>query len=887
MSKIHTLDRVTELLGRWLSKIRLNNAISYFDINIVSEDLAAKLLNEIYDWNLINLNLETTIQNPSIDLGDKDNGICVQVTSSTDILKIYKTVDSYLEHKLDEIYPNLFILILNQNSLKYEKDGPEIFGRFTLSKSNFEKLKDYANIHDKKNEIEIEPNMSEDDIERIKQLNKDRTKFTECLEDLRNSIVGIVFISYEHFRRKLKKALEPRAFDSFETHINNFLDISNIKFDKKKNIITDKDLILKIKKIQLNKPTIFGRILSFLESNFSDNNISIIESYLNLGAEAQEAITSEIQEKYSIKKLSRIEKKIIPEYLKSQEAKFSSTKTFLHLDQMPFYKVYYPISIQTNSQVIRHVDAIKILKPSISSNNKYTTIIGNAGSGKSTLTKHIFLNAITNYLGIPIVIELRKLNDYNGTLYEYICEKLFFNEIDSSDKILIEYFKLGKMLFLFDGFDEIYTQNKQRITDNLEMFIDKFNTNNFVITSRPGTSINMFHRFKHYEVLELLDNEVLEFVKQQVFEEERANNIIKTILTPKNQNHAGFLRNPLLLSMFIFTFNDYPEIPDQKISFYGNIFRTLYEQHDARIKQGFQRERITRFQRSHFESLLKVFSFMTYFQGKFEFSINDLDSIFNQIRLKASRMPSFQNNDMLYDLQVGISILIEDGLTYRFPHRSLQEYFASAHIHDLSDKVKRKILSEGLDKIVNKSQDSTLNFWELCYEFDHVLFVESFLLPNLNKLFIESESQTRYELFKCIVSKFKLTLTIKSKSKKRSIIRAIQNFLINYNFSQKDMNILAFLDIAIETNFWIEPEKRNRINIYLYSKQIVRKDIDSDDISLFEYIEDLEFINVLNHVGFVDFILKVNENVEKAYTRISNENLKNHEQDGNWLNYIN
>jgi len=60
----------------------------------VAEDLSRSLLNEIYDYQLENLNYEKN-NYPGIDLGDKENNIGFQVTSRRDIRKIQDSLEKF------------------------------------------------------------------------------------------------------------------------------------------------------------------------------------------------------------------------------------------------------------------------------------------------------------------------------------------------------------------------------------------------------------------------------------------------------------------------------------------------------------------------------------------------------------------------------------------------------------------------------------------------------------------------------------------------------------------------------------------------------------------------------------------------------------------------
>lgn len=100
------IDLIIELLSKWHSKIVLNNALSYYDINRVSENLVLKILNLSFGLHLEDLNKEKT-NYPGIDLGDMiKSKTAYQVTSRLDSQKILKTLRTFVkeEFKLNKKY---------------------------------------------------------------------------------------------------------------------------------------------------------------------------------------------------------------------------------------------------------------------------------------------------------------------------------------------------------------------------------------------------------------------------------------------------------------------------------------------------------------------------------------------------------------------------------------------------------------------------------------------------------------------------------------------------------------------------------------------------------------------------------------------------------------
>lgn len=120
---MYNSKEIIEQITYNLNLIRLNiesfNKLSLYDLNIYSEDFFCKLLNVVFDYNLENLNSKDK-NTVSIDLGDTQQRVCFQVTSSNDREKIQNTIDKFEQYKLYDSYDDLYILIL-KNKGNYKK----------------------------------------------------------------------------------------------------------------------------------------------------------------------------------------------------------------------------------------------------------------------------------------------------------------------------------------------------------------------------------------------------------------------------------------------------------------------------------------------------------------------------------------------------------------------------------------------------------------------------------------------------------------------------------------------------------------------------------------------------------------------------------------------
>jgi len=96
-------------------------------------------------------------------------------------------------------------------------------------------------------------------------------------------------------------------------------------------------------------------------------------------------------------------------YLKYAKLTHEKIKTLLYRHEAKdIYSFYECVGLSRNEKTINTSNINNVLKV-----GKRIIITGTGGSGKSVMMKHFFLSALQNTHYIPVLIELRGLNEYD------------------------------------------------------------------------------------------------------------------------------------------------------------------------------------------------------------------------------------------------------------------------------------------------------------------------------------------------------------------------------------------------------------------------------------------------------------------------------------------
>lgn len=483
-------------------------------------------------------------------------------------------------------------------------------------------------------------------------------------------------------------------------------------------------------------------------------------------------------------------------YLSESYDKYSKVKSILYRTEPKLLRGFYvtPDLRFGRNNDINGSDIDKLLDIS-----NFLIIQGTGGLGKSTFMKYLFIEELDRHDLIPILLELKDLNNLKD---DYDICNLIFNQLCGLDvefnyECLQYALKSGCFLFLLDGFDEIFSSKKNTFLMKINKFCDSYPTNYYIISTRPCSDFVEFQRFSVLQLCEFSKDQAVTAIKKSYFYEDIKANFAKELDDSLYEKHKSFASNPLLLNMMLLTYENYTNFPDQLHIFYAHAFDTLYTRHNA-TKVAYKREFKTNLSDDNFKKAFSNFCFITYLSGETEFLYDDLISYLNKAKLNSL---NYNCQDMVYDLVENVCVIQREGLYYRFVHTPFQEYFAAIFLKEQTDKNLRELSIKFINKDPYRSINDTV--FSMLYDMSTERTEQNILLPLITKIEDEIGGNT-YDIY---FDEFKPVFTfglfeskdinlILVKCNDKSIITFIKKFAYRYktvDTKEADNNLYQYL----------------------------------------------------------------------------------------------
>ena len=376
-------------------------------------------------------------------------------------------------------------------------------------------------------------------------------------------------------------------------------------------------------------------------------------------------------------------------YLKFTYDKYSKVKTLLYKNEGKFiYDFYEHVYLSSADLEKLETDNTEQIF------NKSSNIIltGTGGIGKSMLVKHIFINQIQQATSIPIFIELKSLNDFeflDNRLIDFIYQEIRNHHLDLEKQYFEVTLNAGRYTIIFDGLDEVNPSKRSWLDKEIKEFVTLYNENRYVLSSRPSEEFIGWNQFIEYEISKMDKVQALALINKLNYDEKVKRRFYRELKSYLYDTHKSFASIPLLLTIMLMTYEAGASIPNNLTDFYNQAFYTLYQRHDA-SKSGYKRELKAKLTPEEFRNILAYIGLKTFFEGKVDFDRTTLDDIITKYCLKNNF--ELKTNDIVYDATHSACMMLQEGVSLKFSHRSFQEYFAAVGINQLDDRLQKQIL---------------------------------------------------------------------------------------------------------------------------------------------------------------------------------------------------
>lgn len=349
--------------------------------------------------------------------------------------------------------------------------------------------------------------------------------------------------------------------------------------------------------------------------------------------------------------------------------------------------------------------SVPITKVINDKNLTHVVVLGDPGSGKSTIAQFVCLDAAKRFLStekialIPLRVivrnyvseKLKRLGNYE--LVDYLHDEVSSHLRGKCPRGFVEYcLSLENTIVIFDGLDEVpKLEDRERMRNEVTSFTGRFNKARHILTSRIAgyeqASLDM-NRFLHVQLEPLEALQVNVFVENWYQEREhdperrktRTDSFQKALESPAVGQLA---RNPLLLTIMLLVHRAEADLPRQRALLYEKCVEAFLINRDrARGLLSYDEVEI---RRCH-----EYLGYWMHSKGKKEneqitVGLSELKSKLAEFMSSKSVLPLSLHEKKVDEFvdtarrRVGLLVEKSHGV-FAFGHRSFQEYFAASFL---------------------------------------------------------------------------------------------------------------------------------------------------------------------------------------------------------------
>lgn len=316
-------------------------------------------------------------------------------------------------------------------------------------------------------------------------------------------------------------------------------------------------------------------------------------------------------------------------------------------------------------------------------------VLGDPGSGKTTMLRHLAMRAGLAQLGgpatLPVYIELRHFVDSGMTdVVSYAATRLGDDYgFDSAGPYIEGRFIAGEAVLLLDGLDEVRggasaqkaAGTYDRIISEINRVAIRYPSLPIAVTCRRAGWIPSLPSFVSLEVVDFTWDQICAFIANWFdTQPDKARQLRQTLSS--NLRMQTLATNPLILSLIAIVFERDLELPERRAELYKRCAEVMLREWDAH--RGIRR--FSKFTTDRKRDLLQEVAWHFHRTGKRYFPKQEL------VELIAGYLPSIgiaaeESEAILDEIAAQYGLIKEQAHDwYGFLHLTMQEYFAAVAV---------------------------------------------------------------------------------------------------------------------------------------------------------------------------------------------------------------
>ncbi|MDI9882384.1 SMEK domain-containing protein [Flectobacillus longus] len=528
--------------------------------------------------------------------------------------------------------------------------------------------------------------------------------------DLRDKVKRIAFqvtstANLEKVKHTLAKFIENDLYKGFDSVYILIITEKQKKYDQTKiDKVIDGKITFNVKNIidrtdlyaELNKQNDLDKINSvceLLEKQFSDNKPELDKWDLYCkGLNEYDLFIHNYYKFLDIKGFS---------------PKINNTQVKINLEN-----IYVPLELKIESEIGKTNDELQkgkkeiifTLENALNDFNKLV-VLGDPGSGKSTILKHLAYNICTNRPTdsqfsdlVPVIIKGSEFAKYVSTTAKNLSEYII-DQIDKKYELLFtQKLESNQLLVLVDGVDEInVTSLRHTVVNRINAFIAQYTDTKIIVSSRivgyKETRLNGY--FNHLEVMKFGEKQIRQFITNWYLSvvsnsdndlekaKQNANELYNSIR--QNKSVLNMASNPLLVTIITLIHYQSGTLPERRASLYDIATSTFLEnwvrQRESQRNSNFDKETLIailapisyHIHQNFTTGLITESELKTLFQKEYR----------NVYPYQKPREEAQDLKDIIDFLREDAGFLFEKGLNengesmFGFVHQTFQEYFTA------------------------------------------------------------------------------------------------------------------------------------------------------------------------------------------------------------------